>query len=132
MRVRFHLLAGLLALLALTATAVEGLWVATQRAETGMRTAVAASALTNGPSTPDCPAEMVHAHPSCPADGNPDAPQCPSMPLGMAGSCVGAVALPVESVPSANPSLEAGSPLRLPDQTRDLLLAVAFLRPPIA
>lgn len=132
MRLRFHLLAGLLALLALTATAVEGLWMATQRAEMGTRTAVAASALTNGPSTPDCPAEMVHTHLSCPAGGNPDAPQCPSMPLGMASSCVGAVALPVESVPCSKPSLKVGPPLRFPDQTRDLLLAVAFLRPPIA
>lgn len=131
MRVRFHLLAGLLALLALTATGVEGLWMAAH-AEMGTRTAAAAPALTNGPATPDCPAEMVHTHSSCPAGGNSDAPQCPSMPLGMAGSCVGAVALPVEPVPYSNPSLKAGSPLRLSDQTRDLLLAVAFLRPPIA
>ena len=131
MRVRFHLLAGVLALLALTATAVEGLWMAAH-AEMGTRTAVAASALAHVPSTPDCPAEMVHTHSSCPAGGNPDAPQCPSMPLGMAGSCVGAVALPVEPVPGSNPSLEVRPPLRSPDQTRDLLLAVAFLRPPIA
>jgi hypothetical protein len=135
MKVRFHFLAGLLALLALTATAVEGLWASTHRAEMGTRTIAAASARMDGPSAPvapDCPAEMAHAHPSCQGGGNPDAPQCPSMPLGMASSCMGAVALPVESFPHFEPSPEGTLSLRSPDQTRDLLLALAFFRPPIA
>jgi hypothetical protein len=136
MRVRFHLLAGLLAVLALTATAFEGLWASTHRPEIGTRTIAAASALMDGPSapdpTPDCPAETAHAHPSCQRSDHPDAPQCPSMPLGMASSCVGAVALPVESFPHFEPSPEGTSSRRSPDQTPDLLLALAFFRPPIA
>ena len=137
MRIRFHLLAGLLAVLALTATAVEGLWASTQHAEMGTRTIVAASALIRGPSAPvspaDCPAEMAHSRSSCQGGGgNPNAPPCPSMPLGMVSSCAGAVALPVESFPHFEPSPEGTRSLRSPDQTRDLLLALAFFRPPIA
>lgn len=132
MRVRFHLLAGLLAVLAVAATAVAGLWASTQHAEMGPPTALAASALIDAPSIPDCSAEMASPHPSCPSGGNPDVPQCPSMPLGMASACVGGVALPVESFPLLEPSPEGTPSLGSPDHTRGLLLALAFFRPPIA
>ena len=132
MRVRFHLLAGLLAVLALTATAAEGLWASTQHAEMEARLVAATSALIDGPSTPDCPAEMARTHTSCQGGGAPDAPSCPSMPLGMASACVGAVALPVESFPNFEPSPEGTPSLRSLDHIRDLLSALHFLRPPIA
>lgn len=134
MRVRFPLLAGLLAALALTATAVEELWASTQYAEMGTRTVVAASAFvgTGGSPTLDCATEVVHAHPSCHAGGNPEAPHCPGMPLGVASSCVGVAALPVASLPQFEPSPEGSLSLGSADQTRDLLFASAFFRPPIA
>lgn len=132
MRIRFHLLAGLLAVLALTATAVEGLWASAPRAEMELRTAVAASSVIERPSTPDCTAEMARAHTSCQRHGGPDAPPCPSMPLGAGSACVGATALPAESFPKVEPSPEASMSPGSPDQTRDLLFALAFFRPPIA
>lgn len=136
MRIHSHLLAGLLAVLVLSVTALEGLWASTQRAEMGTRTVITASTLVDGPSAPDstpgCPAEMARTHPSCQGGSNPDAPPCSSMPLGMASSCVGAVAIPVESFADFEPSPEGTRSLGSPDQTPDLLLALAFFRPPIA
>ena len=132
MRARLHLLTGLLTVLALTATAVEGLWASTQRAEMKARTIATASATIDERSIPGCPAEIAHASPSCEEGGNPDVPQCPSMPFGIASSCAGAVAVAAESFPDFEPSPEGIPPLRSTDQIPDQLFALAFFRPPIA
>ena len=132
MKLRFHLLACLLAVLAFTATAVDGLWAAAERAEMG--TGMVASALADGgaPSTEDCSVEMARVDYDCFRGGSPGAPQCPSMPLGMASSCASGVALPAEWFPHLEPAPEGTPSLRSLDQTRDLLLVLAFFRPPIA
>lgn len=136
MRTRFHLVAGLLAVLALTATAVGGLWASAQHAEVETRGVMTVAAVIEGPSIPDsspsCPPEMARAHSSCHGGGNPDAPECPSMPLALASSCMGPVALPMESFPHGEPAPESTPSLGSSDRTRDLLLASTFFRPPIA
>lgn len=131
MKIRFRFLAGLLTLLALTTMVVEGLWASSCRAEADLRTGATVASAAGGSSAKACTAEMVQGSES-PDDGAPDAPHCPWMPVGMASSCVGVAALPVASFPQFVPSPEGTLSLGSPDQTRDLLFASTFFRPPIA
>lgn len=129
---KFRFFAGLFTLLALTVLVVQGLWASTCRAEMEPRVATTAPSVTAPVSVEACPAEMVQVSSSSDEGSGSDAPHCPWMPLGMASSCVGVVALPVESLPQFAPSPEGTLSLGSPDQTRDLLFASAFFRPPIA
>jgi hypothetical protein len=133
MNSRFRNLAALFALLALTVGTVQGLWASTCLMEMAVDTtasteAVAPSAMcTHGMS-----ATISDRGGSYLTDGGPDAPHCPAMPMGVAGSCGAVMALPAGSSLSLEPSaLEALLP-RFPNEARDLLLAAAFFRPPIA
>jgi hypothetical protein len=128
---KFRFLAGVLTLLALTAVVVQGLWASTCGAEMGMPVAMASSVATPS-SAAACPAEMVQLPASSDEGSGSDAPHCPWMPLGMASSCVGVVALPAESFLQLEPSIEDALLNGSPDHLRDLLLPMAFFRPPIA
>lgn len=132
MSLRFRHLAALLALIALTVGTVQGLWASTCRM--GMPVVAAASAEATAPS-----GVCTHGMPAAPDgagssqdDGPPDAPRCPSMPMGMAGSCGAAIALPAGSAVLLEPSSPEALLPALPNEARDLLLTTAFFRPPIA
>ena len=132
MNSRLRHLVALIALIALTAGTVQGLRASTCPMKTAL--GVVASTKVAAP-------HGVCAHgtifvsdrtDSYPNGGGPDAPHCPLMPTGIAGSCNAVMALPSESPGALEPFFAQTLLPRLSNQTRDLLLAAAFFRPPIA
>jgi hypothetical protein len=129
MKLRVRFLAALLALIGLLTFSVEGAWAAScaemGSADSGMGHAAQAESCSFG-------AAAVHANGADMPDGESGAPHCPGMPMGAAGACGAALALPTDSSPElAHSVLEAQ--LSLPaDRVHELLLAGAFFRPPIA
>jgi hypothetical protein len=134
MRSRFRFLAALFALLALTVTAVEGAWAAVCPVEMEMSADRATSVEANASSEACMHGVAVMHRGTAPSQdaGAPDAPRCPSMPAGTAGSCTGAAALPAEATLQPEPSTEGALLAISSENRRDLLLAAAFFRPPIA
>lgn len=131
MKAHFRHLAALLALIALTAIAVQGLWASTCPLD--MPSAVSTTEVA-GPE-----GSCVHAQPAVTSAANPGqnqgpshAPDCPLMPMGMTGSCGAVVAVPAESTLTLAASLHEVRFPRMQNEVRDLLLATAFFRPPIA
>lgn len=132
MNSRFRHVAALLALVALTAGVVQGLWAST--CLMAMPVATAASTEAAAPSGV-CTHRMSAVSDgagSSQDDSRSDTPHCPFMPSGMANSCGAAMALPAESSVALEPSSPDALLPRLRNEARDLLLAAAFFRPPIA
>ena len=129
---RFRVLVALLAYLALTVMTVEGLWASACPTDMDTHPVATVSTSTDGPADAGCSAEMTHSSGASEQEGRSDVPPCPWMPLGAASSCAGVVALPVASIPELVPSPEGTLSLGSPDHPRDLLVVLAFFRPPIA
>jgi hypothetical protein len=132
MNLRFHHFAALFALLALTMGMVQGLWASTCLMEMPVATTASTEAVApSGMCTHGMIAVSDGTGPSQ-DDGGPGAPHCPFMPMGVAGSCGAVMALPAGSSLSLEPSSPEALLPRFPNEARDLLLAAAFFRPPIA
>lgn len=133
MKLRFRFLAALFALVALSLSTVGGVWAscaAEMEAETG-----AVSSLDAADPGTTCMAGtgMSRAGDSVQGDGSHSgAPHCPTMPMGATGACGAALALPADSSPEIGLSILEARLSLSPDDTRDLLLAAHFFRPPIA
>ena len=130
MKLRFRFLAALFALIGLLTFSVEGAWAASC-AEMGSTDSGVGHAAQAEPCSPE--AAAAHADGAdMPHGSDSGAPHCPGMPMGAAGACGAALALPADSSPQLAPSvLEAQLSLRA-DSVHELLLAGAFFRPPIA
>lgn len=134
MRFRFHHLSALLALLALTVVPVQGLWASVCPAEMGASVAQGMSveaSTSSGACTHGMAAVSDQAGPSTDGD-RPGIPHCPPMPMGVAGSCATMMALPAGTYLSTEPSSPEALLPHFRNDTRDLLIAGAFFRPPIA
>ena len=128
MKLRFRFLAALLALIGLLTFSVEGAWAAPCATKMEMGSAAPASAQ-------DCAGEAaaLRANDAELPDGSSSgAPHCPSMPMGAAGACGAALAVPAHIPPQLTPSLPGAQLSPRTDSVRELLLAGAFFRPPIA
>ena len=132
MNTRFRHLAALFALSALTVGAVQGLWASTCPMEMPVATTASMEAVAPSGVCTHGMTALSDRTASSQDEDRPDAPPCPFMPIGMAGSCGAVVALPAGSSISLEPSSPEALLPRFPDEARDLLLAAAFFRPPIA
>lgn len=132
MNLRLRYLVALIALTALTVGTVQGLRASTCPMKTAV--GVVASTKVAAPHGVCVHGKIVVSNrtDSYPDRGGPDAPHCPLMPTGIAGSCNAVMALPSESPVALEPFFAHTLLRRLSVQTRDLLLAAAFFRPPIA
>ena len=135
MNSRFRHLAALfalIALIALIAGAVQGLWASTCLMEMPVITAVSTEAAASSGFCTHGMSAVEDRAGSSQDDSRPDESRCPFMPMGTAGSCGVITALPAESSFALEPSSPEALHSRLPNGARDLLLATAFFRPPIA
>lgn len=130
MKLRFRLLAALFATLGLLTVSVEAAWAAPCAVD--MESGSEARAATQGER---CSSEMAVSlsHETGLPDGNHSgAPHCPAMPMGAAGACGVAAALPADSSPPMIASALEARLAPIQGNLRELLLAVAFFHPPIA
>lgn len=126
---RFRLVAALLTLLTLSLTVVEGVWAST--CVPGMETggAPAAATMHDGHMDMGAPSGSERAEDAGTETGSPTMPRCPLAPA--SGSCVAlTVSLPAHVPDSFVPSPTGVLLLTAPVQSRDLLVASAFFRPP--
>lgn len=131
MKLRFRFFAALLALLGLLTVSVEGAWAAACGAMEVESTVSAADGVTQAKSC-TAAAAAFHASGAEVPDGNgSDAPHCPSMPMG-ATACGVALALPAILSLQLSPVLPKAQLSPHTNSMRELLLAGAFFRPPIA
>jgi hypothetical protein len=132
MNSRIRHVAALFALIALTIGTVQGLWASTCLMEMPVATTASTEAAApSGVCTHGMSAISDGISPSQ-DDGGTGAPHCPFMPMGVAGSCGAVMAFPAGSSLSLEPSSPEALLPRFPNEARDLLLAAAFFRPPIA
>ncbi|MBW3655810.1 MAG: hypothetical protein KY444_06865 [Gemmatimonadetes bacterium] len=129
MKLRFRVLAALLALFALSLTWVQAGWAST--CAPGAESTAEASAEAGGAAS-DCATDMGMSHSDDPRSGHgePDAPACPFGPMTASG-CV-APSLPAHTPVAVAPSPEGAVLVGSADSTRDRLLSSAFFRPPRA
>lgn len=132
MNSRFRHLSALFALIALTMGMVQGLWASSCSMEMPVATTASTEAVAPSGVCTHAMSALTDRVGSSQDDSGPDAPPCPFVPMGMAGSCGAVVALPAGSSVSLEPSSPEALLPRLPNEARDLLLAAAFFRPPIA
>jgi hypothetical protein len=130
MKLRFRLFAAFFAVLGLLAVSAEGSWAAACAVE--VETESATSAGTHGERCSSGAAVSLGDEAGMPLGHDSGAPHCPAMPMGAAGACGAAAALPSDAPsPLIAPTLEARlSPVQ--GDLRELLLAVAVFHPPIA
>ena len=130
---RFRHIAALFALIALTALTVQGLWASTclmgmESLTSAVSEEVPASPVSCSHGATGAFGQTGPSH----GEGPSDASNCPFMPMNMAGSCGALLALPAESYLSLESSSPEARHLPWPNDARDLILAAAFFRPPIA
>ena len=133
MKLRFRFLAALFALFGLLTVSADGAWASTCAA--GMEMESAAETLRHASQDTYCGAAMAALATTgaeLPGEDHAGGSECPSMPISAAGACGAALALPGYASPlleSSSPEAESFVPT---DDARELLLAAAFFRPPIA
>lgn len=133
MKLRFRFLTALFALLGLLTVSVDGAWASTCAA--GMEMESAATAVRPVSQDTSCGAAMAALATTgaeLPGEDHTGGSECPSMPMSAAGGCGAALALPGYASPlleSSSPEAQSFVPT---DNARELLLAAAFFRPPIA
>ena len=133
MKLRFRFFAALLALVGLLAFSVEGAWATT--CASSMETESASGSAGIAAQAMSCSAEAsaVRGNVKGMPDGNESgAPHCPSMPMGAAGACGVMLALPADLSPQLTSILPEAQLSPRTESVRELLLAGAFFRPPIA
>ena len=133
MKLRFHFLAALLALIGLLTFSVEGVWAATCASD--MEAGSTNDSIDQTAQAMSCSAEasVVRGNDAELPDGNESgAPHCPSMPMGAGGACGAVLALPADVSPQLTSFLPEAQLSPLTDRVHELLLAGAFFRPPIA
>lgn len=132
MKLRFRFLAALLALVGLLTFSVEGAWAAT--CTSNMETEPAGGPADQLTQVMSCSASSaVRGNDAELPNGNePGAPYCPSMPMGAAGACGAALAVPADVSPQLTSILPEAQLSPRTDRVHELLLAGAFFRPPIA
>lgn len=130
MKLRFRVLAALLALLALSLTWVQAGWAST--CAPGAESAVVASDEASGTDV-ECPTDMGMSHSDGRRSGHeqPDAPACPLGPIAASG-CAVATPLPARALAVALASTEGAVLSSFPDATSGRLLVSALFRPPRA
>lgn len=128
----FRHLAALIALVALTVGTVQGLLASTCLMEMSVTTTSATEAAAPSGLCTHGMGPVADRADSSQGHGAPDAPHCPFTPMGLAGSCGAGIALAAESSISLEPSSPVALLPRFSNGARDLLLASAFFRPPIA
>jgi hypothetical protein len=132
MKLRFRLLAALLALVGLPGFTAGGAWAASCASQMEAETLPAENAVEPGAQCLTT-AGLSQADESRQGSGSDSgAPHCPYMPMGAAGACGAALALPAESSPEFELSIPEARLSLPPDDVRELLLAAHFFRPPIA
>jgi hypothetical protein len=132
MKLRPRFFAALFALIGLLTVSVSGAWAAT--CATTMETGSAAPAAgAVAPAMPCSGAASLHAQGTELPDGHESGTSpCPSMPMSATGACGAVLALPADPSPRLAPSLSEAQLSPDTDSVRELLLAGAFFRPPIA
>lgn len=130
MRRRTRFISGLVVLVALALSLVEGAWAATCASMEGMSEAVAMTdgAMPDMPSGHDCASENKNAEP---AQDEHD-PHCPFGPAGMNQGCVAAASLPASTIAIAAPSPEDAAAVQTVETSPHLLRVAAIFHPPKA
>lgn len=126
MKLRFRLLAAFFAVLGLLAVSAEGAWAAACAVEVEAESATQGERCSSGAAVSlGDDAGMPHGH-------DAGAPHCPAMPMGAAGACGAAAALPADRSPLLIVSTPEARLSPIQGDLRELLLAAAVFHPPIA